>query len=128
MIYIVTRKSDGVEVFRYDAAQPTEWNGMEFATHDHTPEVTENTDGSIDAPILYMSWTQTQWKRRFTQEERVNIREAAKNNSTLADYMDLMNGAEEIRNNDPDVIQALALLEQVGLIAAGRAQEILNGN
>lgn len=35
-IYIVTRKSDGAEVYRYQNEAPVEWVGMEFATHDHT--------------------------------------------------------------------------------------------
>lgn len=35
--YVVTRKSDGVEIYRYSADAPIEWSGMEFATHDHTP-------------------------------------------------------------------------------------------
>ena len=34
--YIVTRKSDGSEVYRYDADTPIEWDGMAFADHHHT--------------------------------------------------------------------------------------------
>lgn len=34
--YVVTRKSDGAEVYRYQSDAPVEWNGMEFSTHDHT--------------------------------------------------------------------------------------------
>lgn len=42
--YIVTRKTDGAEIYRYNADAPIEWSGMEFADHDHveaTPVVTE---------------------------------------------------------------------------------------
>jgi hypothetical protein len=39
--YTVTRKSDAVEVYRYEASLPIEWQGMDFATHDHTAEVEE---------------------------------------------------------------------------------------
>ena len=42
--YIVTRKTDGAEIYRYNAAAPIEWIGMEFAGHDHieaAPVVTE---------------------------------------------------------------------------------------
>lgn len=35
-VYIVTSKATGKEVYRYEADAPIEWNGMEFATHDHT--------------------------------------------------------------------------------------------
>ena len=42
--YIVTRKTDGAEIYRYNADAPIEWSGMEFADHDHVeaaPVVTE---------------------------------------------------------------------------------------
>lgn len=35
MIFIVTSKTTGAEVYRYEADAPIEWVGMEFATHDH---------------------------------------------------------------------------------------------
>lgn len=123
---IVTDKETGEEVFRYQAAAPIEWNGMEFATHTHAVHSVSD-DQMPSLPIIRMTWTQTQWKRRFTQEERLAIRQASESNARLADYMDLMNGAEEIANDDPDTVAALNLLEQVGLIGEGRAQEILNG-
>lgn len=34
--YLVTRKTDGAEIYRYQAGAPVEWVGMEFAAHDHT--------------------------------------------------------------------------------------------
>ena len=43
--YIVTRKSDGAEIYRYNADAPIEWSGMAFAEHDHVeaaPVVAEN--------------------------------------------------------------------------------------
>lgn len=33
--FVVTRKSDGEVVYRYQAEAPIEWAGMEFATHAH---------------------------------------------------------------------------------------------
>ena len=110
--------------YSYNADQPVEWDGMSFAQYDHVESIQSNI---VDVEIVRMSWTQTQWKRRFSQQERLDIREAAINNATLADFMDLMNSAEEISNDDPDTIAAVNMLEQVGLIAAGRAQEILYG-
>lgn len=35
-VYIVTRKSDGSEVYRYESAEPVEWDGMAFSDHAHT--------------------------------------------------------------------------------------------
>lgn len=121
--YIVTRKSDGVEVYRYNADAPIEWGGMEFATHDHTPEV---ADGPVDVPPTKV-WTKIAYLRRFTQEERVAIRSAAKVVPELEDYLALLELADEVRSDDSDIASALAILEGAGLIGAGRAQEILNG-
>lgn len=122
MIYVVTDKSTGVEVYRYQADAPIELVGMEFVTHDHTPLVDTASD---EATLIRMTWSQTQWKRRFTQVERLAIRDAATHSPELADYLDLMNGADEIANDDPDTIKAMNLLEAVGLIGEGRANEVL---
>ena len=52
--YIVTRKTNGAEIYRYSGDAPIEWSGMEFADHDHTevaPVVTESA-----APIDPSRW------------------------------------------------------------------------
>lgn len=41
MIYVVTDKTTGTEVFRYSAEDPEEWGGMGFSTHTHTPLLVE---------------------------------------------------------------------------------------
>jgi hypothetical protein len=124
MIYIVTRKSDGAEVYRYSNDSPVEWSGMEYATHDHTPEP---VDPSLptDVPVVKMTWTKLEYLRRFTQDERIAIRTAAKSVPQLEDYLQLMELATEVRSDDPDVVGALQMLEGAGLIGAGRANEIL---
>lgn len=124
--FIVTRKSDGVEIYRYGADAPIEIDGMGFADHDHTP-APDSPDTVTDVPIVSMTWTKLAYLRRFTQSERIAIRDAAKNSPELADYLELLALAEEIKSDDPDIIAALAMLEGGGLLAAGRAQEILNG-
>lgn len=120
--YIVTRKSDGAEVLRYSSDAPVEWAGMAFATHDHV--LSPTTEAAVRQR---QSWSQTAWKRRFSQEERVAIRDAAAVNAVLSDYLDLMAGTPEIFNDDPDTVRAVRMLEQVGLIAQGRADEVLYG-
>lgn len=122
MIYVVTDKATGEETYRYQADAPIELVGMEFFTHDHAPIADTASD---EATLIRMTWSQTQWKRRFTQAERLAIRDAATHSPELADYLDLMNGADEIANDDPDTIKAMNLLEAVGLISAGRANEVL---
>lgn len=127
MNYIVTDKATASVVYNYQSDEPVEWNGMEFATHDHVPEALAEAGGGVDAQITRMTWTQTAWKRRFSQEERLAIREAAAANAVLSDYMDLMAGATEISNDDSDTVRAVNMLEQAGLIGEGRANEVLHG-
>ena len=127
MIVIVTRKSDGEEVLRYSSDAPVEWAGMEFATHDHT----ESTEQPVDAPLQERNISGVSYLRRFTQAERIAIRAAAAQSAELDDYLKLLDATIAqgglVNLNDTDAIAALAMIEQAGLIATGRAQEILNG-
>ena len=86
MIYVVTDKSTGVEVYRYQADAPIELVGMEFVTHDHTPLVDTASD---EATLIRMTWSQTQWKRRFTQVERLAIREQSSRDRRAFRYLQL---------------------------------------
>lgn len=69
--------------------------------------------------------TKLSYLRRFTSQERVTIRAAAKTEPVLEDYMALLELSEEVNLDDPDTIAAVNMLEMAGLIAAGRAAEIL---
>jgi len=125
-IYIVTAKATGAEIYRYSADAPIEWSGMQFADFDHTLEV--EAPGTVtDVPVVAMTWTKLEYLRRFTQDERIAIRTAAKQVPALEDYVALLELASEVRSDDPDIIAALQMLEGAGLIAAGRASEILGG-
>lgn len=119
----VFRKSDGEEVIRYSAAMAQEVNGFDLIDYDHTEY---NPDEPVPAPTSRIL-TKLEYLRRFTPEERVTIREAAKTNPVLADYLAMMELAEEINAGDADTIAAVNLLEAVGLIGAGRANEVLYG-
>ena len=124
MIYVVTRKTDGAVVYRYSADAPIEWSSMEFATHDHTEAVEIAPDDVIvgqSSRIL----TKLEYLRRFTQEERIVIRQAATQSPVLDDYLSLLELAEEVSLGDADTVAAVRLLEAAGLIAAGRVAEIL---
>lgn len=121
--WIVTRKSDGAEVLRYSAAQAQEVNGFDLVDYQYT----EWTPGAPVVERASRVMTKLEYLRRFTVGERVAIRAAAEQNAVLADYLQLMELAQDINTGDPDTIAAVTMLEQVGLIAAGRAQEILNG-
>ena len=123
MNFIVTRKSDGAEVIRYSAAMAQEVNGFDLIDYDH---VEYFPDEPVPVPTSRIL-TKLEYLRRFTTEERVAIREASKTNPVLEDYLAMMELAEEIDTGDADTIGAVNMLEQVGLIGAGRASEVLNG-
>ena len=122
--FIVTRKSDGSEVFRYQAPAPVEWSGMEFATHEHTETVAPTPQPAPDRNISGVSYL-----RRFTQNERIAIRAAATQSPIIDYYLKLLDATIAqggiINLNDPDTITACTMLEQAGLIASGRSAEVL---
>lgn len=125
-IYQVTRISDGVDVYRYAADAPIEWDGMGFATHMHTPIVTDAT-----APVA-------QGPRRLTKlafigrigDEFHGILTAAKTNVQVEMFVRMLDWATpdpdgtSVDLDDPRVVDALQTLEAAGLLGTGRAQEI----
>lgn len=125
--YLVTRKADGVEVYRYDHTEPVEWNGMEFETHDHTELVVATEDGAVETHAGGVVMTKREFIKRFTVEEYAAIKAAAAQNAALDYYWQMFMLAEEIDSGNSDTIAGVTMLEQAGLIGEGRAQEILNG-
>jgi hypothetical protein len=123
--YSVIRKSDGVHVYSYNADTPIEWSGMEFATHDHVAQPEITPEGDIVGVVVGRVYSQVEWLRRFTTAERIAIRQAASANPVLDDYIRLMDATMEIHTDDPDTIAGVQTLEAVGLLAEGRAAEIL---
>lgn len=123
-IYEVVSKATGVKVYRYDSPEAIEWAGMEFETHDHNPLPAPDPEPMPVSTGITLS--KVAYLRRFSQEERVSIRNAAKTSAVLEDYIALLELAEEVRTDDEDILQALNMLEAVGLLAPGRATEILS--
>ena len=66
-----------------------------------------------------------EYLKRFTQEERIAIRTSAKVNAVAEDYIELMNAATVVHLDDPDTIKGVNTLEAAGLLAPGRAAQIL---
>lgn len=118
----VVRKSDLVEVYRYQENEPVEWIGMEFATHDHVAVADE---APATVPPTLTIWTVIEFKRRMTSAERIAARNRAATDANVADFMDLLDSAQEVRSDDPDVATGLGYLTYLGDLAPGRAQEIL---
>jgi hypothetical protein len=134
-IYVVTRKSDGVEVYRYSNDVPVEWVGMEFATHDHTPIPDPVPEPAPPPPPVRI--TKLAFRQRFTPEEKIAIEIASLDDPAAPMQQRAMSAA--LRANQADVAVATYIdlmradtrsgvqaLEAAGLIATGRAVEILD--
>jgi hypothetical protein len=130
--YIVSRKLDGAEVYRYNADAPIEWSGMSFADFDHSPVVEEVTD-VVPRMESKRRLTKLAYMNRFTDIELATIYSVAKTEIAVEVWLAKFNAATPeadgtaIDLDDPRTIGGLQALEAAGLIGAGRAMEILNG-
>jgi hypothetical protein len=81
-------------------------------------------DPSLEARVL----TQTEFMRRFTQEERLQIRGVVDSDLVIKDALELMAGTKDgVNLDDPDVGKTLQYLAYVkNIIAPSRIQEILS--
>lgn len=133
-IFNVIRKSDGAQVYSYQADTPIEWTGYEFATHDHVPVAEPLADPVTPAPVKI---TCLAFRNRFTQAEKVAIEIASLDIPAAAMPQRAMAAALRASQKDVDAAEYIDLsradtragvlpLEQAGLIAAGRALEILD--
>ena len=73
-----------------------------------------------------MRITKLGFKQRFSQDERIAIRTASAANPVVFDFQDLVDSATFIDLSRKDTVDAVNALEQFGLIAAGRASQILS--
>lgn len=125
-LYIVTRKSDSTEVYRYSASLPIEWAGMEFATHEHTALAEE----APAAPVGPRRLTKLAFVGRLG-DDFATILAASKHSIQVEMFVRMLDWATpdadgtSVDLDDPRVIGALQALEDAGLIASGRAREIL---
>jgi hypothetical protein len=134
--WIVTRKSDGQEVYRYQYTEPLESSGFEFATHDHTeapPEPAPPPPPPEDRRITLLAF-----RNRFTQNEKVGLEIAALDVPTAPMAQRAMAASLRASMKDQEVALWIDLtrpetrvgvqqLEGAGLIAPGRAAAILDG-
>lgn len=117
--WIVEKRLTGEVVYAYGADQATEWPEYPFTEFNHIAEkiaVVEPTQRTI---------SKLEYLRRFTSEERIAIRQAAKVTPVLEDYLAMLELAQDINLDDVDTVAAVQMLESAGLIAAGRAAEVL---
>jgi hypothetical protein len=66
-----------------------------------------------------------QFLNRFTAQERIAIKDFAKTNPAVADYMDMLNSASFVDPDGLETFGGLYYLTLLGLIAPGRMYEIV---
>lgn len=76
----------------------------------------------VDPPYLL---THVEFIKRFTQEEYQNIVQATETNIAVKANWNIFFSADYVNFSDSKTIEGVNLLEAVGLIGAGRANEIL---
>lgn len=135
-LYIVTRKSDGQVVYRYQHTEPVSWQGMEFETHDHTEEAPP--PAPPPPPPEDRRVTLLAFRNRFTQAEKVGLEIAALDNASAPMSQRAVSASLRASMKDQEVALWIDLtrpetragvqqLEQAGLLTAGRAATILDG-
>lgn len=96
------------------------------------------SEGSADAVPLVLPvyggrrvLTRLEFLCLMTAQERIAIKQFALGTTpyalAVADYMMLLELAEEVNLDNVDMQQGVPMLEQLTLLAPGRAEEILNG-
>lgn len=123
--FVVISKATGQEAYRYSADEPHEFVGFEFESHDHVELPAELP--AEPAPLPLIVWTPTGFLRRLTQDERIAARDLAKTDARAADFLHLLDRAEEVRSDDPDTLAGLAYLTACGVLGDGRMAVILGG-
>lgn len=120
--YAVQNRSTGEIVTAYTADAPSHADIYPFDTYNHIPQP------EVVVPVV-REVSGISYLRRFTQAERIAIRGAASQSAVLDDYLKLLDATISqggmVNLDDEDTVAAVQMLEQVGLIAAGRAAEIL---
>lgn len=101
-------------------------------------EIVHNEDGTTttinhpDPPSAPPFWNALDFKRRFTTAEQVAIYTAAKTSVPVQVFIALLDTAAAcgvmIHADDPDVIAGINAYEAAGLIATGRAAQILSAD
>ena len=120
--YAVQNRATGQIVDSYGADHPDHTGTYPFEQFNHIPqpEVVEVVQREVSG-VSYL--------RRFTQPERIAIRAAAAQSPVLDDYLRLLDitiaQGGIVNLDDEDTVTAVNMLEQVGLLATGRAAEIL---
>lgn len=106
---------EAIPAYRIDP----EYVGPQYVTIDET-------GGTATVVTSRFIWTKFEFLRRFSPQERIAIRRAIAAGDEIAeDFMALLEMASEVDSDVPELAAGLGYLEASGLLAAGRANEIL---
>lgn len=135
----VTDRATGTVVYAYSADAAVDWPDYPFATHNHNLVV------PVEPPDPSRRLTKLQFRNRFTAAEKRAIEFASLDNPS-ASQEDRLKAADlrvflvdveaatpepdgtSLDLDDPRTVAGVNALESYGLIATGRATEILSGN
>lgn len=83
--------------------------------------------GDIEPPpAVIKTWESVLlFKEEFTQEERIAMRQFARNDLVAEDFLDLLNGATFVSADDPRLAAGLQYMVSSGVLTAERVDEIL---
>jgi hypothetical protein len=70
-------------------------------------------------------WTAYEFLLRLTPEERADIRERAKTDPNVADFLMLCQSAQEVISNDPVTVMGMNYMVAIGVFTEQRKKEIL---
>lgn len=107
--------------------QVAQWQGIEWVLLDERPPYVappEPTPAPVPAPPPL---SKIEFLRLFTPAEIVAIRAAASTNELVAYYQYMLDATTVVLLTDPDIVSGVPMLEAGGLIAPGRASQILAG-
>jgi hypothetical protein len=130
--FLVARKTDAVEVFRFTASTQFEYPGYPYATHDYSVWV-EDAPPPPGAVLI----TKLAFRERFTTSEKITIELASidvpdgqmpsrQASAQMRVWLSDIEAAQFIDLNYQPTRDGVQALEDYGLIGAGRALAILD--
>lgn len=112
---------------RCEYLAPPEWDHDEVAqlrAANISAELDRREAQSREAANYVIALTKREFLDRFTPQERIAIRQAAKTDLIVEDFLDYLDKSADILPGFPALLQGLGYFEQLGVLAAGRAAEI----
>ncbi len=134
-VFDVIDKGTNQLVYSYESEVAIEWDAYPYSQYKHEPkEITNINPIEVVAPVRI---TKLAFRNRFTTTEKATLEFAASDDpalpaatrqfkAILRAYLNDVNAATYVDLTRADTKQGVGMLEQYGLIAAGRASQILD--